>query len=177
MTTGASEGCGGGVAKWRSSFRIYVPSPTTSWYSGPVGCVKILLVSIIGAACPLATARLYAACDGYLGGGGRTLFHESYQRSARKVRKWQILTTWRFCGVCRVQTDLRATSKDSSMIKSYPKCLGCAMRKQEAELLNGLQVQKCGVAEVSLRNRGGTRRRIARRLLADEDGLVHKRCL
>lgn len=49
------------------------PSPTTSWYSGPVGCVKMLLVSIMGAACPLATARLYAAWEGYLGGGGRTL--------------------------------------------------------------------------------------------------------
>jgi hypothetical protein len=27
----------------------------------------------MGAACPLATARLYAACEGYLGGGGSTL--------------------------------------------------------------------------------------------------------
>ena len=35
-----------------------LPSPTTSWYSGPVGCDRILFVSIMGAACPFATARL-----------------------------------------------------------------------------------------------------------------------
>jgi hypothetical protein len=51
------------------------PSPTSSWYSGPVGLVKTLFVSIIGAAWPAATAALYAACVGYLGGGGRTLLN------------------------------------------------------------------------------------------------------
>lgn len=43
--TGASEGCGGGVARCRSSRRTYVPSPTTSWYSGPVGWSSVLFVS------------------------------------------------------------------------------------------------------------------------------------
>lgn len=56
-----------------------LPSPTSSWYSGPVGFVNELFVSIIGAAWPAATAALYAACVGYLGGGGRTLCRYSYQ--------------------------------------------------------------------------------------------------
>jgi hypothetical protein len=36
----------------RRSIRRSIPSPTTSWYSGPFGCVRLLLVSII---CPGGT--------------------------------------------------------------------------------------------------------------------------
>lgn len=49
LMTGASDGCGGGVARCRSSLSVYRPSPTRNWYSGPEGCVRILLVSIMGA--------------------------------------------------------------------------------------------------------------------------------
>jgi hypothetical protein len=41
------------------------------------------------------------------------------------------------------------------MINKYPKCLRRARRKREAELLNGLQVQECGVNNACLRIRGG----------------------
>jgi hypothetical protein len=37
----------------------------------------------MGAACPFATAALYAAWDGYLGGGGRTLGAFLLRPSAR----------------------------------------------------------------------------------------------
>lgn len=37
----------------------------------------------MGAACPFATAALYAAWDGYLGGGGRTLGAFLLKPSAR----------------------------------------------------------------------------------------------
>ncbi|KAI4862507.1 hypothetical protein F4820DRAFT_430342 [Hypoxylon rubiginosum] len=51
-------------------FRAAVPSPAKNWSSG---LDRILLVSIMGVAWPAATAALYAACVGYLGGGGSTL--------------------------------------------------------------------------------------------------------
>jgi hypothetical protein len=57
------------------------PSPTSNWYSGPVGVVRMLFVSSIGGAWPAATAALYAAWVGYLGGGGKTL--PRCQRSIR----------------------------------------------------------------------------------------------
>jgi hypothetical protein len=54
-----------------------------------------------------------------------------------------------------VQTNFRWLVKDTEMINSYPKCLGSAMQSRATELLNGLQVQKCGVAEACLGIRGG----------------------
>ena len=50
---------------------IVSPSPTTSWYSGPSGCFKVLLVSTIGSGTP--DGLNWVAPVGYLGGGGRTL--------------------------------------------------------------------------------------------------------
>lgn len=47
-----------------------VPSPTTNWYSGPVGCVRVLFVSISWP-WPGAPGNPPA---GYLGGGGSTLW-------------------------------------------------------------------------------------------------------
>jgi hypothetical protein len=58
---------------------IFLPSPTKNWYSGPVGVVSVLLVSIIGVMWPAPTAALYAACVGYRGGGGRTLHRDQHQ--------------------------------------------------------------------------------------------------
>jgi hypothetical protein len=49
-----------------------LPSPTRNWYSGPVGLLRMLFVSIIGIAAP-AGRPLYPWPDGYRGGGGRTL--------------------------------------------------------------------------------------------------------
>lgn len=64
--------------------RTTIPSPTTNWYSGPEGCDRMLCVSIIGGTAPLATAELYAATDGYRGGGGSTL---SCRISGRAVQR------------------------------------------------------------------------------------------
>jgi hypothetical protein len=72
-----------------------------------------------------------------------------------------------------VQTDFRGLVKDIEMINSYPKCLGRAMKARAAELLNGLQVQECGVAESCLKIRGG--RKINRGLPADGDGAASRR--
>lgn len=67
----------------------------------------------MGAAWPFATARLYAACDGYLGGGGRTL-EDPISASANNDEKQgatacddydKTLTTYCFLGSAKCRPD------------------------------------------------------------------------
>ena len=109
LTTGASDGWGGGVARCKSSLRTYVPiniknqcqstvsleisheiaaqnrfttpSPTCSGQP-PSGCFTTLLVSTIGTGIPFAVPVAYAT--GLVkrgGGGGRTLLRCQLKRT------------------------------------------------------------------------------------------------
>jgi hypothetical protein len=65
------------------------------------------------------------------------------------VRDWQVHTTWRYCGVCTRQTNFSLLKYVYNQ-KVSKKCLRRRREGFGGELLNGLQVQKCGVKDACI---------------------------
>lgn len=82
------------MARCKSSFSTYVPSPTRNCHSGPSGCDNVLLVSMAGSTAfmPLGPRPP----TGYRGGGGRTLREASVSKrtSPGSLANSVGLTTW-----------------------------------------------------------------------------------
>ena len=71
LDAGASDGCRGGVASWKSSLSTYVPSLAWNWYSGPIGCFKEFELSV--RICEPPEFDVGTGIDGYALVAGRTL--------------------------------------------------------------------------------------------------------